>query len=313
LSSKNRGKTKKRPARPGSQQNRKGKEPEPKKGKRLIAWAAAATGTALIGLLVTGVLPNVLGQFFNGAQIKDSLRRGPDIKIVNESVFNPFEGVPFMPKVVPGNYQPSSELISALAHPMAATSPALQKQINGAGGVYLQDIYIRFVLQGNRNEPILILDVHPVQLRRTQPVDGVLFEIAPQGEANNIQMWFDLDQLAPQALSIVGNALTKVPYFQAHSISLGDGEQAVLVVRAHTYCYYAHFELAVDYKIGRENKQVIISNNGRPFEVTGYRLGSNNVISYRQMLFLQGNFSVTPPSPSQLYTRAGVGASSCPT
>ncbi len=313
LSSKNRGKTTSRPSRPSVQQKRKGGKPDSRWWpKRYIVGAAGIMITALLTLVATGVIPKITGQFVNGPQLEDRLRPGPEIT-VNESVFNPFEGVPLLPKVAPGSYQPARKLISALAHPMAATSYALQKQIRDAGGVSIQYTYIRLVLQGNRNEPILILNVHPVQLRRTHPLNGVLFDVGPQGEANTIQMGFDLDQLALQALSINKNTLTKVPYFQSHSIRLADGEQAVLVVQAQTFCYSAQFKLAIDYEIGGQSKEVIISNNGGPFEVTGYRLGRNDVISYRKMFFLQNDFSVSPPSPSQLYTRAGVGASSCPT
>jgi hypothetical protein len=268
--------------------------------------------TALLTLVVTGVIPKIIGQFVSGPQLEDKLRPGPDM-IVNASVFNPFEGVPLLAKVVPGSYQPTTKLISALAHPMAATSYALQKQINHAGGVLTQYIHIRLILQGNRNEPILILNMHLVGLRRTQPLNGVLFQVGPQGAASTIQMGFDLDQLIPQALSIRQNTLTNVPYFQNHSIRLANGEQAVLVVQAQTFCYYAQFKLAIDYRIGGHSKEVIISNNGRPFEVTGYRLGRNDVISYRKMLFLQDDFSMSPPTPSQLYTRAQIGANSCPT
>ena len=313
MSSKNRGKTTNRPSRPSTQQKRNGGKTDSRWWpKRYIVGAAGIMATALLTLVATGVIPKIIGQFVSGPQLEDRLRPGPDI-MVNASVYNPFEGVPLLAKVVPGSYRPTSKLISALAHPMAATSYALQKQINDAGGVLIQYTHTRLVLQGNRNEPILILNVHPVQLRRTQPVNGILFEVGPQGEASTIQMGFDLDQLAPQALSISRNTLTKVPYFQNHSIRLADREQAVLVVQAQTFCYSAQFKLAIDYRIGGQSKEVIISNNGRPFEVTGYRLGRNDLISYKKMLFLQEDFSMSPPSPSQLYTRAQVGASSCPT
>lgn len=313
LSSKNRGKTKKRPSRPSAQQNYKRGKPEPRSGKKLIAWTAAAVGTALVGLLVTGALPKVIGQFFNGAKIEDSLRRGPDI-VVSESLFYPNAGVP-LPTVVPGNYQPSRELVSALAHPMAATSPALEKKIHDANGVDFEDVYIRLILQGNRNEKILILGVHPVQLRRTQPLNGVYFSIGAQGENSNIQMGFNLDQLVPRALKVNGSVVTNVPYFQTNSISLADGEQSVLIIQAQSICYSARFKLAIDYTIAGQNKEMVIGNNGASFAVTGPRFGPNNIMSYKQIFLLRGDYSVTPPTPSELanYTRPGLRAGSCPT
>lgn len=174
LSKKNRRKNENKPPRQGIQRNQKGGNPQPKSARRFLVWIAAATGTSLIGLLVTGILPKAIGQFINSAQVEDSLRHGQDI-FVNESLINPDgPGVP-LAMVIPGNYQPSNELIHALAHPMAAVSPSFQRQLNAANGVGVDTIYIRLVLQGNRNQQILILGLHPIQLQRGEPLNGVFF------------------------------------------------------------------------------------------------------------------------------------------
>jgi hypothetical protein len=284
--------------------------------KKLILWTAGAIGTALIGLLVTGILPKAIEQIINGSKVEDSLRHGPDI-VVSASLYYPDgSGVP-LPTVATGNYQPSSEFISALAHPMAATSPLIQKQLRQASGVDFEDTYIRLILRGNRNEKILILGVRPVQLRRTQPLNGVFFAVGAQGDTSNIQMGFNLDQLSPQALNMrgsEGSVMSSVPFFKTHSISLADNEQAVVVIEAQSLCYSAQFKLAIDYTINGANKEILIGANGGPFAVTGPRFGPNNVVSYRQTLILQGNFSVTPPTPTELseYNRTAMGVGSCP-
>lgn len=113
-------------------------------------------------------------------------------------------------------------------------------------------------------------------------------------------MGFNLDQLAPQAFNLNGGLLTNVPYFRAHSITLADGERVVLIVQAQVRCYSAQFKLALDYMTGQQEKEVVISNRGTPFAVTGLRFGPNNVVSYKEQFFLQGDFSVTPPTPSEL-------------
>ena len=314
VSSKSRRKSRKRPARPTGQQNQKADKNPSSRTKRIAVWTAATLATALIGLLVTGVLPKVAGQVFDSAKIEDSIRSGPDI-IVDESLYYPNGNSVPLPTVIPGNYQPSRELVTVLAQPMAATSPSLERQIHDANGVDIGAVYIRLILQGHRNEQLYILDIHPVQLHRTQPLNGVFFGIGAQGENENIQMAFNLDQLAPEALNVNGIQVTNVPYFKTHSISLSDGEQEVIILQAQTECYSARFKLAIDYMIGGQNKEVIIANNGSPFAVTGPRFGSNNAMSYKQMFLLRGNFSVTPAGSAEMasFTRANQDASSCPT
>ena len=299
VSSKNRRKASRKPPVPAAHRARGDSEHESKSAKKYAIAAVGIIATAVLTLVGTSLLPKIAGQFFNTAKLEDNLRHGPDI-IVNESLFYPNEGVP-LPTVVTGNYHPSRELVAALARPMGATSPSVEKQIREAGGVDIEDIFIRVVLHGNRNEPILILGVRPVELRRGKPLNGVLFEIGAQGENGNIQMGFDLDRLAPEAVKVADTgSLTTAPYFESHSISLTDREPAVLVIAAKTRCYSAQFKLAVDYMVGNQTKHEVITNNGKPFMVSAYRYDVSNVMAYRRIFALQGNFSAIQPSHAQL-------------
>ena len=199
MSSKNHRKASRKPPVPAVRRAHGGGEPESKSTKKYALAAVGIIATAVLTLVGTSLIPKIVGQFFNTARLEDSLRRGPDIT-VNESLFYPNEGVP-LPTVVTGNYQPSRELVAALARPMGVTSPSAEKQIREAGGVDIEDVFIRVVLRGNRNEPILILGVRPVDLQRDKPLNGVLFEIGAQGENGNIQMGFNLDRPASRPLT----------------------------------------------------------------------------------------------------------------
>ena len=314
MSSKHRRKASRNPSVPVGRRAHDDSEPESKRAKKYAIAAAGIIATAVLTLVGTSLIPKIAGQFFNTAKLEDSLRRGPDI-VVDESLFYPNEGVP-LPTVVTGNYQPSRELVAALSRPMGVTSPSVEKQIRQAGGVDIQDVFIRVVLRGNRNEPILILGVRPVELRRGKPLNGVLFEIGAQGENGNIQMGFNLDRLAPEAVNVTsGGSLSTAPYFESHSISLADSEPAVLVIEAATKCYSAQFKLAVDYMIGNQTKREVITNNGKPFTVSAYRYDASNVMSYRRIFALQGNFSAIQPSHGQLAhddSRTSEEARACP-
>jgi hypothetical protein len=282
--------------------------------RKRAVWAAGVAIAALISLMVTGVLPAVFRQIVNGPKLEDDIRGGPAI-IVRESLYYPDgQGVP-LPWVVPGHYMPSSQIVQALSRPMAAASPALIQSIRPAGSTDVQWTYVRVVLQGNRNEQIRILNIEPVQVRRTPPINGTFFDISGQGATGNIDMAFKFDQPVPQALNVTGGIFsmpTSEPYFEAHSISLINGEQVVLVIGAESDCYDSSFKLAIYYVVGGSGGTEIVSNNGRPFQVTGYRLVKGS-ISYRHIYVAQGNFSVTPVTsfPATVNSAALAGDPSC--
>ena len=280
-------------------------------GKK-TAWAIGVITTAVLTLLVTGVIPGILGQLFNGPAIADRFRSGPAIIASESIVYVNGPDVP-VPSVIPEEYRPSSALIRAIARPRGAGSPALLQELH-AHGVVVGQISIRLILQGNRNDPIRILNIHPVQLRRTPPLDGDLFSITSEGQEDDIRMGFNVDQPAPQAVVTdrIGT-LTKELYFTAHSISLHKGEQVVLIIQAAAQCLSARFNLGIDYTVGSAPKTEIVSNNGRPFQVTGGRFANNNVISYRRIFRLRSDFSVTQMSPREIQTihRTAEEAKSC--
>jgi hypothetical protein len=273
-------------------------QPEPKRFRKRLAWASGVAFAAVISPVVTNVVPQMLNQVANGAKLKDAIRRGPDI-ITNESIYDPDGNGVVRPFVVPGNYRPSDQVVLALSKAESVMSTTLMKEIHKVNSVAIEDVFTRVVLQGNRNESIRILNIYPVNLRRTRPLDGVLFDIPEaQGEFGNIQMNFNLDQISPHALTVINDdVITNQPFFEAHTISLADGERAVLIIQAHTRCYSASFDLAVNYMVGSADRTEVISDNGHPFRVSSYRFTETGRLSYRQDFQLQGNFSVAPLRP----------------
>jgi hypothetical protein len=278
--------------------------------RKRTAWAIGVVATAVLTLVATGVLPDLLGQFFNGSAIEDKLRPGPAM-VASESLFYP-DGlnVPVV-TVMPGNYRLSGALIRAMARPLGGGTPALLKQEH-AQGVQVGAMLIRLILEGNRNQLVRILNIQLVQLKREAPLGGVLLDMYPQGGDGDIQMGFDLDKLAPQAMVVSsGDDLTSQFYFENHTISLKNDEQVVLMIQAISACYDASFDLAVNYKVGDGATMTqVISNSGRPFQVTGLR---ENVESYRQVFALQSNYSATQLSSPEIardYPRSQ--AANCP-
>ena len=116
---------------------------------------------------------------------------------------------------------------------------------------------------------------------------------AAQGEFGNIQMAFDLDKPFPHALTVINDdAVTNRPFFESHSISLTDGELAVLDIQGTTTCYSASFDLAISYTVGGVNRTEVITDHGQPFRVTGYRATAAHRLSYSQDFDMGADFSV---------------------
>ena len=270
----------------------------PKRFRKKLGWAVGVAGATIISLFVTNVIPGVLDQFASPAKVGDAIRPGPDI-IISESIYNPDGSDAPAPIVIPGNYKPSSQIVRDLSNPSTAWSAAVQRQFRNAGAINIQNLFIRIILQGNRNEPVRILGIQPINLRRTDPLDGVLFDMfGGQGEISNIQMDFNLDKLSPHALTVISNDdITSRPFFKAHTISLTNGEQAVLVIQASTYCYSASFDLAVNYVVGSTTRTDVISHNGHPFRVSAYRFAKNGQLAFKQDFEYRSNYSVVPIKP----------------
>ncbi len=279
--------------------------------RKKTTWAVGVVTAAVLTLLATGVVPNILGQFFNGPALEDKIVGGAAIIASEGQVYTDGPDVPDT-TVIPGNYNPSSALVLALSRPMGAESPIFLNEEH-THGVAVGQIYIRIILQGNRNELIRILNIQPVQLQRGPPLGGVYFDIGGQGAEEDLQLGFNLDRPTPQAVSVseAGPGLLKELYFQTHTISLRKGEQLVLLIMAQTSCYDAKFNLAINYMVGNTENTEIISNHGHSFQVTSVR---NNFMSYRQVFALQGNYSVAELSPleiAQNYHQTGKEAG-CP-
>lgn len=277
-------------------------------------WAIGILLASILTVVGTVVIPDVGRQVVSGSRIEDYLRSGPDI-ITSESLFY-LDGPGTVPTVAAGNYQPSVKLVRELARPGAVALPSVERQIVGTGGVQAQDIFIRLVLQGNRNQRILVLNIRPVQIRRSRPLNGVLFDVYGQAGTPDIFLGLDLDEPIPTAVVAHYGELTRMPYFASRIISLNNGEQSVVMVDAETKCYSAQFKLELDYLADGRNAKAIISNHGQPFKVTAYRFNNRNAMSYRRIFALNQNFSATQPSRFELaheYSRTAQegGGDSC--
>ncbi|MGW4956317.1 hypothetical protein ACWEPL_03710 [Nonomuraea sp. NPDC004186] len=119
------------------------------------------------------------------------------------------------------------------------------------------------VLQGQRSEPIRIIDVRPRVLRSGPVPTGTCLTIPAQGEGTEYKIDVNLDLQAPE-----GGGSRYLP----KSIDLADGERVTVdfTVRAEHRWYEWDIEVVYVYKAdGQPTSAFFGEADGQPFRVTG--------------------------------------------
>jgi hypothetical protein len=260
---------------------------------RSTQWIMGVAGGAVATIIVS-VLSGIPAQLFDTAKVKDTLRTGPDLSVTADIVYLDDQG---RSMALPGDFQPDGQLRQMMAQPQSAVSEQITTKLREAGGADVGDLTARVIVQGRRNQQIRIVNVRPLLLTRTTPLEGTLFYVPPQSGGATLRMMFNLDEPTPIAHEIVWNGIPKPgqPFFENTTISLNDGEQQVLMIRAEAEQHYVAFNLEIDYRIGDSEKTMVVSDHGRPFRITGEHYGpTRDVLSYQRVFSLTNELSYCP-------------------
>jgi hypothetical protein len=194
--------------------------------------------------------------------------------------------------LVPGNYKPAPDTIARMAQSEGGAGTAIETA-HSHGGINVSKLTLRLTLEGRRREQIQIVDIRPTALRRSEPSDGTFFDLPPQGFNPSLEMGMDLDQLTPVARLIDSEGRMRQPFFESGAISLKDREQDEVIIRLTTSRYNVSFKLAITYKIGGDERSVVIDDQGRPFRLTAVRCDrATRKASYQRAFVLGNDFSV---------------------
>jgi len=270
-------------------------------------WLAGIAVTAAAGLVLQ-LFTGIFGSWLHPAAAEDRLRPGPDIAIQTDLVYLDDEGRSL---AMPGDFRPGPDLARQMAQPGAAANEQVLGALRAAGGVRVGKLSLRILAQGQRHQQIRILRIRPVNLRRTAPLAGTLFNLPPQEGSPTMKMMFDLDEVNPVARAvIVDEQNVRVrpggDFFADQTITLQDGEQQVILLRAATSRFNAAFDLQIDYVVGTTRKTRIISDRGRPFQVTAPPCGpASGPYAYGRAFELQGDFSIVPDPNPQIHSAPG--------
>lgn len=275
--------------------------------QRPLLWFSGVVVAAVTGLLVT-TFTDIGSQLLDQPHLNDQIRPWADMRITSDVVQLDDEGSSMATR---DDRQLGAALLTSMQQSGAAASRDVVKAIHAAGGVNVETLSIRLVLEGRRNEEIRILNISPVVVEQTAPLSGTLFYAPPQAGGADLMMLLDFDRHRPVVSSIIrspegGPALTPgQPYFDTNTISLKDNEQQVVMLRAQVKKYYVAFKLRVEYLIGGEKRSIDIDNNGSPFAVTGMHVNpTDNAWSYQRGFGIDGSFRYCRVQNPQDFTGA---------
>jgi len=291
----------------------------------LLAAVIAATSPAWALTLARGV---------EGLFASDS--PGPPLTVTAEPTILDDQGYTM---ATPDGALPSPQLRQLMTQDSIATSPKFLSAVQAMGGADVEDLTIQLIVNGNSAQGVRILDIRPVRLQRAKPLGGTLFDTPPQAGNATLRMMFDLDEPVPIARNIgkppcrmvtQGDTVQCVvtddpypqqpggdvdpgsPFFDNETIHLDNHEQQVLNIRAQVTQSFATFDLEIDYIVGNASgdiHQLVVSDHGQPFRVTGMSPGAKpGTVSYQAAYLVNGgNYSMCPiPDPHLIAMTAGL-------
>jgi hypothetical protein len=140
-------------------------------------------------------------------------------------------------------------------------------------------------LTSSRRQPIRVVNIVPVELRRGPVYDGALASIPPQGGAGDLTMAFDFDEPNPHAHSVHDNG-TKIDglFFPKTTIPLTGNSQKPITIRYRIRHGSVSFRLRLDYLLGTQMRHLTIDDEGRPFRLTAYNCIGHNRAAYQQVV-----------------------------
>jgi hypothetical protein len=230
---------------------------------------------AVVASILTGVLTGLPGQVVDVPAAQDQVRAATrddlDIRIVSEVVHLEDQGYSM---AMPRRYEPTAGQQKLMSDIFGADNGRdLARQLRSAGGADLDNLSMRVLFEGRRNQVIRIVDIRPVNIKRETSFPGTLFYLPPQAGPPNMQIFFDMDEKQPKARELVVDKTTDKYvggelFFRKTSIPLPDRGQDVAIIRATAAKQAVSFDLQIEYVIGAERKETVFNNNGQPFRVT---------------------------------------------
>ena len=176
---------------------------------------------------------------------------------------------PAQSRVIPRPLALSASQLASL-NSLNQSTPAFQHWFATRGAVAANGLLVELVVQGNRDDPVRIVNMQPV-VSCHAPLTGTLFYSPSAGADTNTQLILNLDNPLGQPhyiANVNGQISSGVNYFEHFTVSLKRNEQFTFLVSAYTTKQYCEFSLKMTVLDGSRTLTETVSDNGKPFQVT---------------------------------------------
>jgi hypothetical protein len=242
------------------------------------AWIAG--GCAVLAAIITAVAPPLLSSGPNPSPTPTLANVASAVPTTSASAYGlDVQSSIFLDPgidsffVTKNTFQPTGQVAATFVN---APDPGYLSIFHSVGAINQGSSVLRLIFTGESKQGIRILNIAPIILKRAAPWHGDLFEFPLQGIAPTVQTNLNLDDTLP----VVTDGKTGQPYFANDTITLRQGEQEVVIMRVTATQGYVAYTLRVDYLVGTQQHDVIISDQGKPFELSAVNCIRKDVESY---------------------------------
>jgi hypothetical protein len=243
-------------------------QPEPESWLRRIG---GGVGRTLLLPIVIALLTSILTSQYISSRIVDKTLLGSSDPVSTKLFFDRDNGIQGLTWALPGPLGQLSLEETRLVEHAAGRVDEFNSWIRNRGGVDVHTSLIKLIVTGQRQTGVVITDMRAKIDECGPPLTGTLLYGPPEGERENTQIAFNLDENPPVAREIDPKKNFGDPgylgqdYFKSHTIPLGLGEDQVFSILAMTsnrYCkWYIDLEL-------------FVSGNSQHIEI-GYKPGGD--------------------------------------
>lgn len=263
--------------------------------KRPLVWVGGLVTAIALGIagsfgsgLGQDLFSSTVGQSSSAASGSDSSKStlfprtsasGVGLDVETSTFLFPGVDTAFVTKNV---FEPTGKVAATLVD---APSAAYLSLFHDIGAINEGSTALRLIFTGESQQGVRILDITPTILKRAAPWHGDLFDFPLQGESPTIQTSINLDDTFP---TVRDNA-TGQPYFEEKTITLGRGEQEVVIMQVRATRGYVAYMLRVDYLVGTQQKSVTLNDHGKPFQLSAVNCPRKDIASYGQAFLGRAN------------------------
>lgn len=146
----------------------------------------------------------------------------------------------------------------------------LEAHLRAAGAFYVGSFEIQVAIQTKSDLPVRITDVRPTDIRRSNSISSTLILFPGGGDTDPYRMVFDMNDPTPRAKETEDSDKPGTLYFANHTLFATNNEDVVLSIKVVMGSGSGQFAIAAEYSIGGEVKQLVITDEGRPFRLSAF-------------------------------------------